>query len=161
MLRNIRWFFRRTKRVVEFLPIIWKGYDFDYKYGIDVFHYQLSRTADFLESKASLGVQAKQKARRLRTILEIMKKVYDEEYRMGHFTQMERIWGEMDMKWEDLNNGKSKFVGWKWKFAHTPEQQERAERQFSALARDAEKKHQRAKKLLWKLIDHNLEHMWD
>jgi hypothetical protein len=161
ILKNITWFFRRVKRVVDFLPIIWKGYDFDYRHALDLFHYQLTRTADFLDSDRAYSVRAKQDARRLRTILELMTKVYDEEYRMAHFDQMERFWGEMDMSWKDNNDGTSRFVGWKWQFAHTPEQQERAERQFSALTYDAEKKHQRAKKLLWKLIEHNLEHMWD
>lgn len=161
MIRNIKWFFRRVKRVLDFLPIIWKGYDFDYRYALDLFHYQLTRTADFLDSDKAYSVRAKQDARRLRTILELMTKVYDEEYRMAHFDQMERFWGEMDMGWEDDANGKSRFVGWKWQFAHTPEQQEQAEKQFGALSYDAEQKHQRAKKLLWKLIEHNLEHFWD
>ena len=158
---HVNRFFQKIKRVIDFFPIIWNGFDFDYRYALELFEYQLNRTADFLESDKAYTVKAKQNARRIRTITELMRKVYDEEYRMAHFDQMERFWGEIDTEWEDNNDGTFTFKGFKWQFAHTPEQQERAERQYSALAYDAEKKHQRAKKLLWKLIEHNLEHFWD
>lgn len=161
MITQIKWFFRRIKRTIEFLPTIWRGYDFDYRHAIDLFHFQLTRLANFMDSEDAYAVSSKQNARRLRTILELMTKVYDEEYRMQHFEQMKRFWGEVDMEWEDGRNGTSRFKGFKWQFAHTPEQHERAEQQFRGLAYVAEKKHQRAKKLLWKLIEHNLEHMWD
>lgn len=158
---NISWFFRRVKRVIEYIPIIWNGYDFDYRHALDLFHYQLSRTADFLESDRAYSVKANQNARRLRTILELMKKVYDEEYRMEHFDKMEKIWGRYQWDWENNHNGTYSYKGIKWEFAHTPEQQKQAELQFSNLTILAEEKHQRAKKLLWKLIEHNLEYFWD
>jgi len=161
IFNNISWFFRRIKRVISFLPIIWKGYDFDYIHAVNLFHYQLQRTANYLDSDKAYSVSGKKNARRLRTILELMKKVYDEEYRMEHFDQMKKMWGDFDWEWENNNNGSYTYKGIKWKFAHTPEQQEEAEKQYSELALKAEQKHQRAKKLLWKLIEHNLEHMCD
>jgi hypothetical protein len=158
---NISWFFRRIKRFIDFLPIVWNGYDFDYRHALDLFHYQLKRTADFMDSDRAYSVSAKQDARRLRMILDLMKKVYDEEYRMQHFDQMEKIWGGYDWEWEDNGNGTLTYSGTKWKFADTPEKQKEADLMFSNLTKEAEDKHQRAKKLLWKLVEHNLEHMWD
>jgi hypothetical protein len=141
--------------------MIWKGYDFDYRHALDLFHYQLSRTADLLESDRAYSARAKQDARRLRMILDLMKKVYDEEYRMQHFDQMERFWGGHETVWEPIKNGNYRYGGMKWKWADTPDKQAHAERQFEGLAIAAKKKHQRAKKLLWKLVEHNLEHFWD
>ena len=43
--------YRQIKRIFEFFPLIWNGADFDYRYAIDLFTYQLSRTADYLEKK--------------------------------------------------------------------------------------------------------------
>jgi hypothetical protein len=162
MIKTIKSYFRKIKRTLEFIPIIWNGFDFDYRYALDLFHYQLSRTANLLESDRAYSVNAKQDARRLRTILELMNKVYDEEYRMGHFDQMEVIYGKSEMCWEDNEDGFSTtYLGLKWEKAITPEQHAEAEIQFSSLAAAAEKKHQRAKKLLWELVHHNLEHFWD
>jgi superfamily II DNA/RNA helicase len=161
MIPTIKSFFRKIKRTLEFLPLIWEGYDFDYRYALDLFHYQLKRTADFLESDRAYSFNAKQDARRLRTILELMKKVYDEEYRMEHFDQTEKIYGKWSMNWVDNEDKYSKYMGSKWEFADTPEKEKEAEEMFSKLAAVAEKKHQRAKKLLWELVEHNLEHFWD
>ena len=38
-MRTIKQFFRRLKRTIDFLPIIWKGFDFDYRYAIELFQY--------------------------------------------------------------------------------------------------------------------------
>ena len=42
---------RQIKRVIDFLPIIWKGYDWDYRYAVELFQHQLKRTADQIEKK--------------------------------------------------------------------------------------------------------------
>jgi hypothetical protein len=161
MIKTIKHYYRRIKRTLAYLPIIWRGYDFDYRYALELFGYQLTRIADHLESDRAYTVRAKSNAKRIRTIVELMNKVYDEEYRMEHFDKMEQVWGNWSMDWGDLGNGKSIYRGSKWELADTPEKQKEADEQFLALSILAEKKHQRAKKLLWKLVEHNLEHMWD
>jgi hypothetical protein len=84
----IYWFkrkYRQVKRVLDFLPIIWKGYDWDYKYATDLFAHQLGRIADFLESDRACTLSAKDNAKRIRTTLKLMKLVSDEEYAMEYF----------------------------------------------------------------------------
>ena len=66
--------FRRLKRVWDFLPIIWKGYDFDYRHAVDLFKYQLERTADFMESDRAMTVDADIRAKRIRTAIELTEK---------------------------------------------------------------------------------------
>jgi hypothetical protein len=77
---NITWFFRRLKRVLDFLPIIWRGYDFDYAHAIELFRYQLERTADLLESDKAYTIDSNIHAQKIRTAIKLMDKVYDEEY---------------------------------------------------------------------------------
>ena len=84
----IYWFkrkYRQVKRVLDYLPMIWKGYDWDYKYATDLFAHQLGRIADFLESDRAMAVSAKDNAKRIRTTLKLMKLVGDEEYAMEYF----------------------------------------------------------------------------
>ena len=88
---NIRWFFRRLKRVWDFLPIIWKGYDFDYAHAINLFKYQLERTADFMESDKAMTVDADIRAKRIRTAIELLQKVYDEDYGCEYHTKMKEL----------------------------------------------------------------------
>jgi hypothetical protein len=84
----IYWFkrkYRQIKRVLDFLPIIWKGYDWDYKYATDLFAHQLGRMADHFESDKAYATSAKNTAKRIRTTLKLMKLVGDEEYAMEYF----------------------------------------------------------------------------
>ena len=39
----IRRKYQQIKRVIDFLPIIWNGFDFDYTYSIQLFKKQLER----------------------------------------------------------------------------------------------------------------------
>lgn len=158
---NITWFFRRIKRVFEYLPIIWNGYDFDYRHALDLFHFQLTRLANFMDSDKAYSVRAKQDARRLRTILELMTKVYDEVYRLEHNDKVEAIYGKCDIDLTNNFNGTYTYNGFVWELADTPEKHKEAEELYSKLAKEGEDKHQKAKELLWKLVSHNLEHMWD
>ena len=90
----IKQFFRRIKRLIEFTPIIWNSYDWDYHYAIDLFIFQLERIAKSLESPNSLGVDSKQRAMRIRTAVKLMKKVYDDDYEMEYFDVMEKKYGK-------------------------------------------------------------------
>ena len=84
----IYWFkrkYRQIKRVLDFLPIIWKGYDWDYKYATDLFAHQLGRMADHFESDKAYATSAKNTAKRIRTTLKLMKLVGEEEYAMEYF----------------------------------------------------------------------------
>lgn len=62
-MNNIKYWFKRkigqVERVLYFLPIIWKGYDFDYIYSINLFKHQLKRQADYLESDRAMTITAK------------------------------------------------------------------------------------------------------
>jgi len=81
------WFkrkYRQIQRVIDFLPIIWKGYDFDYVYSIKLFRKQLQRQATFLESDKAYSLSAKTNAQKIRTAIRLMDKVYDEDYTMEY-----------------------------------------------------------------------------
>ena len=66
----------QIKNVFRWLPIIWKQYDFDYNYSLEVFKFQLQKQAEFLESDRAVTLCAKDKAKRIRTVIKLMDKVY-------------------------------------------------------------------------------------
>lgn len=76
---RIKQFFRKLKRVWDFLPIIWKTDDYDFAYAIDLFSYQLNRTADYIQNRGFID-SADDVASEIRTATRLMKKVYEEEY---------------------------------------------------------------------------------
>jgi hypothetical protein len=71
---------RQIQRVIDFLPMIWNGNDWDYLYSLDLFQKQLERTATYLESDKAVTQNAKIQAQKIRTALRLMDIVYDDTY---------------------------------------------------------------------------------
>ena len=72
--------YQQIKRVIDFLPMIWSGNDWDYLYSLDLFQKQLERTATYLESDMAVTQNAKIHAQKIRTALRLMDIVYDDTY---------------------------------------------------------------------------------
>ena len=163
---NIRWFFRRLKRVWDFLPIIWKGYDFDYAHAINLFKYQLERTADFLESDKAYTLEAKNNASRIRTAIRLMEKVYDEEYGTEYMNIIEKLYGKTHYEFVELEDKDEKGEPYysmeiRNDFAVDETHQKEIDEvrhQMLLLSNDKQK---RAHKLLWDFIEHNIRGWWD
>src|SRR5210317_2234617 len=90
---------RQIKRVIDFLPLIWNGFDFDYRYAIDLFRKQLERQAKFMESDRAMTLSAKQNASKIRTAIRLMDKVYDEEYGCEYRNKLKELYGERVLDW--------------------------------------------------------------
>ena len=160
----VYWFkrkYRQIKRVIDFLPMIWKGYDFDYSYAIDLFKYQLIRTEKHMCSPTSITVNANERAKRIKTAIELLDKVYDEEYGSEYQEQMKSIYGDNVLKWwfEDTGKGdKSSYLKYeyeKW------ENKDEVKETFDKLFKQSQDKQKRAEKLVWEFISHNIRGWWD
>ena len=179
----IYWFkrkYRQIKRVLDFLPIIWKGYDWDYKYATDLFAHQLGRMADHFESDKAYATSAKNTAKRIRTTLKLMKLVGDEEYATEYFDyeEVEHYFepceddkGYSTMETDYISERYDEFLAkyplihkrvlggegpWElWKGATTFEDKRTIVMNIAHLNQE------RARKTLHKLIERNIQSWWD
>lgn len=161
MVYMMKRFLRRVRRVIDFIPIIWNGEDYDYRYATEIFSYQLKRTAEFLESNKAYTVSAKASASRIRTAVELLGKVYNEEYACEYQDKMKELYGENVLNWVFIDTGDgdgSSYLRYefeKWDNA------EEVQRMMNKLFSESHKKQERAHKLVWKFIGHNIRHWWD
>jgi hypothetical protein len=158
---KIKLFFKRLKRVIDFLPIIWKGYDWDYRYAVDLFQYQLSRTANFLDSEKTYSADAKHNAQRLKMIIRLMEKVYEESYTFEGSEKLSEEFGPMNLEWEPQENNTYKLKGFRWEKAVDDAHNKSINEVYSVLLTQGQIKQERAHELLWKLISHNIRKFWD
>ena len=164
------WFkrkYQQIQRVIDFLPIIWKGFDFDYIYSIELFKKQLERQASFLESERALTLEAQNNAKKIRTALRLMDIVYDEKYIDEVFTELNELYGESKMDFIPTGE-ESKFGGEKLYTLKITNQsaineihQEKINEERSEKIKLARDKQKRAHKLLWDYIEHNIQNWWD
>jgi len=164
-LNDIKHFFRRKyqqiQRVIDFLPIIWNGFDFDYIYSVELFKKQLDRQAKFLESNKSYSDRAKQDASRIRTAIRLMDKVYDDEYGSEYQDKLKKLYGENVLDWwfEDTGrNDGSSYLRWEFEKWDNSEEIEKVQKK---LFLESKQKQKRAHKLLWNFIEHNIQYWWD
>ena len=156
------WFkrkYRQIQRVIDFLPLIWNGFDFDYQYSIDLFKKQLERTADYLDSNRSYSMDAKNRASRIRTAIRLMEKVYDEDYSLQYVNKLEQLYGEGVLDWITINVDKNEYE-LKPKYEKWDNRDEIDEMKIK-LFKEANEKQKRAHKLLWRYIEHNIQYWWD
>ena len=165
MIKDIKYFFKRkyqqVERVIDFLPIIWNGFDFDYSYSIELFKKQLERQAKLFESDKSYSARSKQDASRIRTAIRLMDKVYDEDYSGEYQDKLKQLYGEnaLDFWLEDTGEGDgSRFLRWEYnKWDNSEEIKEVQKKLFL----ESKQKQKRAHKLLWDFIEHNIQYWWD
>jgi len=165
MIQNITYFFKRKyqqiERVIDFLPMIWNGFDFDYRYSLEFFKKSLERQAKFLESDRANTLEATQNASRIRTAIRLMDKVYDEEYATEYQDKLEQLYGDnvLDFWFEDTGEGDgSTFLRWEYERWDNAEEINEVQKKLFLESRQKQK---RAHKLLWDFIEHNIQHWWD
>ena len=159
--------YRQIKRVIDFLPIIWKGFDFDYRYSIEVFRKQLERQAKHLESERANTLSAKTNAQKIRTAIRLMDKVYDEEYGMEYMDTIEKLYGKTYFDFVNLGEV-SKRTGeelYKMKLCNENAVDEQHQKEIDEVRKQmmlhSIDKQNRAHKLLWDFIEHNIQRWWD
>jgi hypothetical protein len=165
MLKGIKYFFKRKyqqiQRVIDFLPMIWNGFDFDYRYSLDLFKKSLERQAKFLESDRACTLEAKQNASRIRTAIRLMDKVYDDEYGCEYQDKLKELYGERVLDWWSEDTGRGDGTSFlRWEYEKWDNSEEIGEVQ-KKLFLESNEKQKRAHKLLWKFIEHNIRHWWD
>ena len=158
------WFkrkYRQIKRVFDFLPIIWKGYDWDYKYAIELFQHQLKRTADEIE-KNGTHVNKANDVSRIRTAVELMEKVFDEEYQFEYATKIEEKYGPSKTEFREIADRENHFeLVETFELEYTEEEQSLIAEERNELINLSRAKQIKAHKILWQYIEHNIQRWWD
>ena len=170
MIRKIKYWFRRKwsqiKRVIDFLPLIWKGYDWDYHYAVEVFQHQLKRMADHIGSDKAWALENKQIASRIRTAVKLMDKVYNEEYGMEYYDVIEEKYGKSNFEFIETGDFDDKGDPYykmeiRYENDYTEEELQLIDEEKRQMVLECRDKQKRAHKLLWDFVEHNIQKWWD
>ena len=160
----------QIKNVIRWLPIIWEQYDFDYSESIDVFKFQLQKQAEFFESDRARSTRAPYQAKRIRTVIKLMDKVYNEEYSMEYIDILKEMYGEDVLEVSFIETGDSIFndfsgkdeklytVKYKYESWDNAEEISQIKDELFVMCHEKQK---RAHKILWGLIEKDIETWWD
>jgi hypothetical protein len=153
----------QIKNVIKWLPKIWNQYDFDYHYSIEVFKFQLQKQAEFLDSDKAITLCAKNRAKRIRTVIKLMDKVYNEDYALEYQSELKSMYGEDVLDFDFVPNGEfkgEKTYSMKYKY-ETWNNSDEVQETHDILFKMSQEKQKKAHKLLWKLIEKDIRGWWD
>jgi len=156
--------YRQIKNVIGWIPVVWNQFDFDYHYSLEVFKHQLLKQAQFMESKQAVCVDSHISAEKIRMIVRLMDKVYNEEYAMEYQERLANEFGKdvLDFHFEKNNNSEYSTLKFKYetglKYYYIKDQIKEKHDQYFM---ESQNKQNRAHQLLWKLIEFYIRGWWD
>lgn len=154
--------YRQIRNILRWIPVLWNQFDFDYNYALDVFKFQLLNLADFMDSDQAHCVGAKDRASRIRMIVRLMEKVYNEDYGTEYQSKLEEIYGKesFESHFIDCEDGRTRLK-YNYELNESEEKIKEINNIKKKFFKQSQDKQERAHKLLWKLIEHNIRDFWD
>lgn len=90
---------KRVKRVLEYIPIIWKTHDWDHSYSLQIYAYSLKRLKRCIEN--GYGLDRNKYAKRLQVVINLIERMEDSEKTMEHrYELLDKEFGESDIQME-------------------------------------------------------------
>lgn len=165
ILYQIKRKYKQVRNIIKWIPVLWNQFDFDYSYALDVFKVKLLEIVDRMESDRATCVGAKDRAKRIRMVVRLMEKVYNDDYGMEYLDQLDKLYGKELMEYVDIpfiRDGRQMYsYKQKYQLTETPERIKEIEEMTKLLCKRSHEKQERAHKLLWKLVEHNIRGWWD
>lgn len=162
ILWEIKNFYYNIKRIIEWIPVLWNNYDFDYRYAIDIFIFKLNKIADLLDSNKSYTENASQKAKRIRLAIKLLERGLDDYYHEEAMLKVTELYGEKEMITKPIDDKPGTFsIDFVWAKDLTPEEIEEADKFYSKMIKEGYAKDDRAIKLAWRIIEQDIRGWWD
>jgi hypothetical protein len=173
-----KYFKQGVKNLWYWLPIIWKDRNWDSHYIFEILKHKLKAQADYI-GRRDFHTRAQQDARRMRLCVKLIGKVQEEDYTMEYMDyHKDRVWFTdcEDRPGSSLYNSEEVWEKYDEYFAKYPLVYKRVlkgEGVFTLNGRDdsdmkriiamniAHLNHDRARKLLFKIMEENIESWWD
>jgi hypothetical protein len=171
-----KYFKTGVKNIIYWFPIIWKDRNWDSHYIFEIMKHKLSAQANYIGTN-DRHTRAQQDARRMRLCIKLMSKVQEEDYTMEYMDyHKDRVWFTdcEDRPGSSLMNSEQvweKFDDYFKKYPLVYRRVMNGEGVFSLEGREDDKhviamniahlNHDRARKLLFKIMEENIEGWWD
>ena len=167
--RNINYWprrkWRQIKNVIGWIPVVWKQFDFDYQYSLEVFKHQLLKQAKYMESDKAYGVNSHIDAQKIRMVVRLMDKVYNEEYACEYQQKLKDTYGEDVIDWvfhDSIEIEECHEIVWKYEEDNKYEPlRDEINENYDKWFKESQAKQERAHKLLYKLLEFYIRGWWD
>lgn len=127
----MRHFIERITRIIKWIPVLWKIYDFDWTSVVHVLLFQIQRLRHVLEND-SYHKLSKKSMRKMKTCENLLKRLIEDDYIFNAYVNHDKKWGEIDWVLGE-SNGIGREVILFRPNANTPELKEQERQEFRRL----------------------------
>jgi len=151
---------RKIKRLIDWFPVIWKDYDWDYHSLYVIMRKKLSRMEPAIRSGYS--VDSGKDANRIHYAVMLLDRLIACDYLERALLPVHREWGEIgDMRTRVCENGLEEWLGNEWEKADTEEERLLAEEAFRKAGRRSDEQELADKDKLFEHISKYILGWWD
>jgi hypothetical protein len=151
---------RRIKRVIDWFPVIWKDYDWDYHSFYVIMRKKLSRMEPAIRDGYALN--SEKTADDICFAIMLLDRLIACDYLENALIPHKRKWGELgEMITKETDDGMLEWLGNHWEKADTEEKRLLAEEEFRLAGRHSDWIEERDKNLLFEYISKHINRWWD
>lgn len=150
-MRRLRTLLMRLKRLIRWLPVIWRTRDFDYGYVLDILSYSFGELEQHLLDH-NIHVTAERDAKRIRYVRKMIERHLNEVSSNMEYAKHDKKWGDTVGVSVPIPN--SNFTEWRSVRlnARTPQEQEQETKEFRRAMKKANRLEQRDWHEIWDTI---------
>ena len=145
-------FFSKIKKILKWIPLLWNQDDTKYTYSISLFKEQLINMANRFEIEGYMYGYY-----RIETIIKLMDNVYNYKYANEYYESLARPYGDFTTTFVHNNETNQLELATMWEREYTDSEIKQLEVIHKGAFDISAEKQRRAHKLLWKLIEHNIQ----
>ena len=164
-------FIRKINRLLTYIPIIWKTYDWDYTTILEILKHSLTRYDEYCE-KYGVALRKRSQKRAVRTMIFLIDRILNEEkYYDQHEEYLKNKYNiyETEFKFVQIRDDKRFKDCSRFHVLHLTKngdilkgkKLENYNKEYSEIRLKIEKTKNSEKALLFKLLNSHLFHMWD
>jgi hypothetical protein len=164
---SVRRFFRRIKRIIEWLPVLWRTEDWDSSFTLDIWAYSLKRLKRGVLDEGH-HVVTKTKVRNMQTAIGLLERLRDKHtYADKHLEAFNKKWGEPNYYFKEVKGTKGKPGGPYYSMENsvteglTPKQLKRYNKEFSEVFKLEDYHYNQDIDLLFKILKKHMRAWWD
>jgi hypothetical protein len=169
VFHHVRRLYGRLLNLIRWFPVIWKDHDWDSTYIFEILKFKLSNQARYIGAN-NRHTRAKEDARNMLLCVSLIEKIQDDFYDMEFFhyyiTELEFVPDKINPKYYSIeerlieNNLKEYFKKYPKIYKQVVSEGTYSDDKRIAME-ISYKNHLRAKKLLFKIMEENIERWWD
>lgn len=151
---NFRGYVESMKNLITWFPLVWKDRNFDHYFLFETIKFKLKIMAKNFKEEDTF-IDTRRHSEQMELCVRLIDKIQKETYLMEHIELMEAKYGKMQ-----YTIGGNKIARMEWERQSSYEDKDLILEEYHDMMKKGIRKHEKAVRLLFKILERNAERWW-